>query len=160
LQKNAANMGGAVHDRSAAWTVEADVQVLVVDDEGFVAELVSLALEADGHACFTAGTLDEATEILRSVRVDLVTLDLTLDGRDSIGWLEEAVLANPDLHGRVFVLTGRPVEASESPRIHACGARVVYKPFTLQQLRETVRMLVPIDPRPVRPRTGPPVVEP
>jgi DNA-binding response OmpR family regulator len=140
--------------------VEANLQILVIDDEGFVAELVSLALEADGHGCFTAGTLDEATEILRSVRVDLLTVDLTLDGRDSIDWVEEVVLANPDLHGRVFVLTGRPVEAAEAPRIQACGARVVYKPFTLQQLRETVRMLVPVEPRPPRPRAGPPIAEP
>lgn len=135
------------------------MKVLVVDDEGFVAELVRLALEADGHQCMVAKTHDAAAEILASARVDLLALDLVIDGASSIDWLEDLMLAHPGLHGRVFLLTGRLLDPVEAPRIRACGARVVHKPFTLQQLRETVRMLVPSDPGSKRPRRRLPEVE-
>jgi DNA-binding response OmpR family regulator len=135
------------------------MKVLVVDDEGFVAELVRLAIEADGHSCLVAKTHDAAAEILASARIDLLALDLVIDGANSIDWLEDLLLAHPELHGRVCVLTGRLIDPVEAPRIRACGARVIHKPFTLQQLRETVRMLVPPDPPPRRPRRKPPEAE-
>ena len=135
------------------------MKVLVIDHETFLAELVRLALEADGHACFTAASIDEAKEIMRSVRIDLVTLDLVVAGRDPLAWLEEVVVARPELHGRVFILTGRLLEQSEAVRVRASGARVIQKPFTLHQLRETVRMLTPMGGRRSDPRPRSPEIE-
>lgn len=135
------------------------MKVLIVDDEGFVAELVGLALEADGHECLTAANLAAAGEILRSVRVDLLAVDLLFGGKSCVDWLEEVVLSHPDLHGRIVILSGGLVDAREAPRVRACGARIVQKPFTLIQLRETVRMLVPGTARPERPRPKPPEAE-
>jgi DNA-binding response OmpR family regulator len=120
------------------------VRVLVVEDEAFLAELVRLALEADGHDCHTAGTIESATEILRSVRIDVLTLDLVMGGMDPLDWLEETILGYPDLHGRVFILTGRLLDHDQSLRVRGCGARVIQKPFTLHQLREIVRMMTPL----------------
>lgn len=114
------------------------MRVLVVDDEAFLAELVKLALEADGHACYTAGSIDEAAEIVRQVRLDLVALDLIDGGRSPLEWVEEVVLAFPELHGRIFVLASRPLGETEALRIGGCGARVMPKPFTLHGLRRAV----------------------
>ena len=119
------------------------MKVLVIEREMFLAELVKLALEADGHACFTAASIDEASEVLRSVRIDLVTLDLDASGDNPLLWLDDAVLAHPEFHGRVFVLTDRLLEHDEALRVRACGARVIQKPFTLHQMLETVRMMAP-----------------
>lgn len=135
------------------------MKVLVIEDETFLAELVRLALEADGHECYTAGSLEAASEILRSLRVDVLTLDLVLGGHDPLDWLEELVLGAPDLHGRVFILTGRLLDHDESLRVRACGARVIQKPFTLHQLRETVRLMTPIHPPPVESRAREPEAE-
>jgi len=136
------------------------MKVLVVDDEAFLAELVKLALEADGHACFTARSISEAAEILRAVRVDLLTLDLTMNGSNPLGWLEEVLQAHPDLLGRVFILTGRLLEPDEIARAKTCGARVIQKPFTLHQLREIVRMITPAPRRAPDPHGPEPGVEP
>ena len=54
------------------------MKILIVDGETFLAELVKLALEADGHACFAVSGLEAASELLRSVRIDLVSLDLAV----------------------------------------------------------------------------------
>ena len=135
------------------------VRVLVVEDEAFLAELIRLALEADGHDCHTASTLATAGEILRSVRIDVLTLDLVMDGRDPFDWLEDTILAQPELLGRVFILTGKLLDHDQSMRVHACGAKVVQKPFTLHQLREMVRLMAPLGPLPKESRRGGPVAE-
>jgi len=135
------------------------MRVLVIDRKAFLAELVKLALEAEGHTCFTAAGVDEASEILRSVRIDLVTLDLEAHGGNRLAWLGDAVLAHPELHGRVFILIDRPLDHDETARVQACGARVIGKPFTLHQVRETVRTMTPAGGRATDPRPRGPVVE-
>lgn len=135
------------------------MKVLVIDRETFLAELVRLALEADGHACFTAANIDEASEILRSVRIDLVSLDLESDGRNPLGWLADAVLARPELHGRILVLADRLPEHDEATQIQACGASIIRKPFTLHQIRESVRKLTPTTARPTESRSRGPEIE-
>ena len=114
------------------------MRVLVVDDETFLAELVKLALEADGHVCYAADSIRDAAEVVRSVRLDLVALDLVSGGEDPIGWIEGVVLELPQLHGRIVVLTARELVDAELLRLTGCGARVMPKPFTLHGLRRLV----------------------
>ena len=135
------------------------MKVLVVDHKTFLAELVKLALEADGHVCFAAAGVAEASGILRSVRIDVVVLDLVTDGHNPLLWIEETILWDPELHGRVFVLADRQLERDEAVRVQACGARVIRKPFTLHQMRETVRMMIPVGGKASDPRPRGPAIE-
>jgi len=135
------------------------MKVLIVDDEPFLGELVKLALEADGHDCFAVVGLAEATELLRSVRIDLVSLDLVTDGRNPLVWLEEITLAHPGLQGRAFVVTDRALTLEEAERLLSCGARVIEKPFTLSQMREAVRTMASVPARPQKPRLRGPAIE-
>jgi len=123
------------------------MKVLVVDHKTFLAELVKLALEADGHTCFAANGVVEASGVLRSLRMDIVVVDLVMDGHNPLAWVEDTILGEPALRGRIFVLADRQLEDAESARVIACGARVIRKPFTLHQMRETVRMMIPAEPR-------------
>lgn len=135
------------------------MKVLVVDDETFLAELVKLALEADGHACYAVSGTEEAAEILRSVRIDLIMLDLVAQAGHPLVWLEGIILARSDLRGRVFVLTDQPPRVEDAARLLACGARVIGKPVTLHQIREMVRLIAPVAGRPADARTGRPAAE-
>jgi len=135
------------------------MKVLVVDHKTFLAELVRLALEADGHVCFAATGVAEASEIMRSVRIDAVVLDLVVDDHNPLLWIEETILGDPELHGRVFVLADRPLEHDEAVRVQACGARVIRKPFTLHQTRETVRMMIQVEGKASEPRPRRPSIE-
>jgi len=135
------------------------MKVLVVDHKTFLAELVKLALEADGHMCYAATAVAEASEILRSVRIDIVVLDLLMDGQNPLRWVEETILGDPGLHGRIFVLADRHLEHDEAARVQACGARVIRKPFTLHQMRETIRMMIPVEGKPSDTRHRGPAVE-
>ena len=137
----------------------APMKVLIVDDEPFLGELVKLALEADGHECFAVAGLDEASELLRSVPIDLVSLDLVAEGRNPLVWLEEKILAYPKLRGRAFILTDRALELDEAARLLASGARVIEKPFTLSQMREAVRTMSSMSARPPSPGPRGPALE-
>src|SRR6185436_19540278 len=99
--------------------------------------------EADGHLCHTAATLHQASEILLSEQIDGVTLDLDAHGGSVLDWLDRVVLAHPQLRGRAFILADRLLDRDESIRLLMSGARVVRKPFTLDQVRETVDMMTP-----------------
>jgi len=134
------------------------VRILIVDGKSFVAELVKLALEADGHECATAKSFDGATAIVDAMPIDLVTVNLAVDGRSSLDWLEEISLAHPALAGRLFILSERRLDEHEMLRVRAAGARVVHKPFTLEELRQTLTVIAPPEPHPKPPR--PPAAEP
>ncbi len=135
------------------------MKVLVFDHEAFLAELIRLALEADGNACFTAASVTVASEMLRSIRFDLIVLDLVTDEQESLDWLEEAILGHPELHGKVFVFSGGTLEPDEFRRVRACGARLIQKPFTLHQLRDAVRTMTPVVGKGAEPRPRGPAIE-
>ena len=135
------------------------MKVLVIDHETFLAELVKLALEADGHACFTAASVPAASELLRSIRFDLIVVDLATDDSNSLVWLEATILGNPELRGRAFVFAGGALEPNEAHRVRACGARVIQKPFTLHQLRDAVRTMAPVVGKKADPHPRGPAVE-
>jgi DNA-binding response OmpR family regulator len=120
------------------------MKVLVFDQETFLAELVKLALEADGNACFTAANVPAASELLRSIRFDLLVVDLATDLQESLAWLEETVLGHPELHGHAFAFAGGALEPDDARRVWACGAKLIQKPFTLHQLRDAVRAMAPV----------------
>jgi len=58
-------------------------KILVVDDDPDIVEQVSMILKQDGHEVHTAGTQDEAEEILLSLKPDLAILDLMMEEKDT-----------------------------------------------------------------------------
>ncbi len=58
-------------------------KILVVDDDPDIVEQVTMILKQDGHEVHSAGTQDEAEEILLSLKPDLAILDLMREDKDS-----------------------------------------------------------------------------
>lgn len=83
------------------------ISVVVVDDErlvrsGFAALLTS---EADIEVVGTAASGDEALEVVRREKPDVVLMDIRMPGRDGVS-ATAAITADPSLKGsRVIVLT-------------------------------------------------------
>ncbi len=104
--------------------------VLVVDDDASIRFLCRLNLELDGWRVLEAATLDEARAGLPDA--DVVLLDVHVGPASGIEFLEEIRADFPDL--RVALLTG----AADSP---PDSDAVIAKPFTIEQLTQTVRGL-------------------
>lgn len=116
------------------------MNILVIEDELSVAEMICRSLEALGNSCVVAHDADRADDLLRSREVDAVTLDLGMPGRSGLDWLETVASLRPDLARKTLVITGQVLESRAVERLARCGAGLLAKPFTLDHLREAVRV--------------------
>jgi DNA-binding response OmpR family regulator len=111
--------------------------VLVIDDDASIRLLCRINLELEGWSVREAATLDEARDELADGAVDVVLLDVHVGADSGIEFLEELRRDYPETP--VAMLTG----SVETPAaVDGVGAdAIVAKPFTLEQLSETVRTL-------------------
>jgi DNA-binding NtrC family response regulator len=112
--------------------------VLVVDDDPSIRFLCRVNLELDRWAVREAGTLDEARAELLEGDVNVVLLDVHVGTQSGIGYLDELRRDHPGVS--VALLTGSvgtPILEGTAPDA------VLPKPFTLEQLAETVSRLAP-----------------
>lgn len=108
-------------------------KVLVVDDEEYIVELISLLLEDDGHAAIHAFNGRQALDLVRKERPALVIADVMMPVMDG----EELVRA---------IRADRSVAATPVILMSALGARhaggqadgFVAKPFDLQLVRRLI----------------------
>ncbi len=112
--------------------------VLVIEDEGKIAEIVRAYLEREGYAVTLAATGEEALRLLKD-RFDLVVLDLMLPdmlGEDICSFIRK----NSDLP--VIMLTAK---SGEEERIRGLGIGAddyVIKPFSPRELVARVKALL------------------
>ena len=77
--------------------------VLIVDDEEGMRNFLSKTLEKRCGQVMVAGSAEEADELARAHRFDLVILDITLPGKNGISWLRE--LRDQGFSGEVVLIT-------------------------------------------------------
>ncbi|TKJ37281.1 hypothetical protein CEE37_14330 [candidate division LCP-89 bacterium B3_LCP] len=83
-------------------------KILVVDDEPDIRIFFTSVLEDNGATVIEASDGDQAIEMLRAEKPDLVTLDLNMPGKDG-GQVFEAIRKDEELaQTRVCIVTGRP----------------------------------------------------
>ena len=83
-------------------------KILVVDDEADIRTFLATVMEDNGATVIQAQDGDKAIELARKERPDLMTLDLSMPGKDG-GAVFAALRADPDLSSLpVCIITGRP----------------------------------------------------
>lgn len=80
-----------------------EVRVLFVEDDASVARMYQLKLELDGYAVEVAVDGLDALEKARTIRPDIVFLDLRLPKLDGLGFLE-ALRQDPETEGIPVVI--------------------------------------------------------
>lgn len=104
--------------------------VLVADDEFAVLEVLSMALEGEGHRVLKAGDGADALRILSSQPCDVVICDEKMPVMDGHGLLS-AMRAEPRLANIPFIMMA---EAWGKPPPPVPGAIVLGKPVRLADL--------------------------
>ncbi len=80
------------------------IRVLVVDDSGFMRKRIVEELKARGHSVVgEAKGGNEAVELYRTLRPDLVTMDITMRDKDGITAAKEILSEDPD--AKILFLT-------------------------------------------------------
>jgi CheY-like chemotaxis protein len=83
-------------------------KILVVDDEPDVLTYISTVLEDQGAVVVQALDAEQALELALKEKPDLITLDLSMPGRNG-GYVFEEIRKNPELSAlRVCIITGKP----------------------------------------------------
>ena len=123
-------------------------RILVVEDEPSVASLIAYNLEQDGYRVTVARDGVEALRALASSPPELLVLDLLLPLRSGWQVLREIRTRRGLAELPVLVVSALACDRLDR-QLAALGAQaVIGKPFSVQELRETVRRLIARRPRP------------
>ena len=114
-------------------------RILVVDDEPYITDLLSAALRFEGFSVDVAATGEEALQLARSERPDLVMLDVMLPDLEGIEVCRR-LRAGGDRVPVVF-LTARDATEDKVAGL-AIGDDYVTKPFSLDELVARVRAVL------------------
>jgi len=114
--------------------------VLVVDDDLGVQDLFRTFLKQIGFSRVVVGTATEAIKSLRKQKFDLMFLDLQLPDAPGDQVYKTAKQIDPDLN--VIVITGYPDSEILDRILQVSPVTVLKKPLKVEQLNQTVKMLV------------------
>ena len=113
-----------------------NASVLVIDDEIILRQELSTYLEARTFATSTVGTLRDARDLLAHHRFDVVLMEMSLSGEDSLSLLRELVARKGP---PVVVVSKNAEEADRVATLEIGAADFMMKPFSFRELLARIR---------------------
>ena len=110
--------------------------ILIVDDEPQIRRVMRTTLSSNGYAVLEARTGEEALEIVRKERPELVLLDVNMPG---IGGLEVCREIREQSDVAIIMLTVRNTEHDKVLALDAGADDYVVKPFSIEELLARIR---------------------
>ncbi len=121
--------------------------ILIVDDEDIVLESCRRVLEADGFEVTLASSAEEALEIMKHRLPVALLMDIKMPERDGIYLMER--IRKKWLEIPVIVMTGYPTSETIAEAAMMGAATLISKPFTPDELVETVSRVLKNEIKPV-----------
>jgi CheY-like chemotaxis protein len=113
--------------------------ILVVDDEANICKLLHKELKGEGYQVVIASDGRQAVQLVQTDPIDLVILDIRMEGLDGIETLRQLIRQRKDLP--VILHTGYAEYKLDFSTWMASA--YVMKSSDLKELKETVRQLLP-----------------
>jgi two-component system, OmpR family, KDP operon response regulator KdpE len=113
--------------------------ILVVDDESQIRRVLRTTLTAEGYTIAEASDGTEALEKVRTIKPDLILLDMNMPGLDGLQTCREI---RSDSEVPIIMLTVRSAEKDKVRALDAGADDYVVKPFGIQELLARVRALL------------------
>ena len=114
-------------------------QILIVEDDGRIAELIARNLEAAGYACHRSADGGHALADFARLKPALIVLDLGLAGIDG---LEVARRVRKDSDVPILMVTARSSESDKVLGFEVGADDYITKPFSTAELIARVRALL------------------
>ncbi len=110
--------------------------ILVVDDEPQIRRVMRTTLSSQGYVITEAKTGEEAIEMIRKERPDLILLDVNMPG---MGGLEACREIRRAFDAPIIMLTIRNAERDKVAALDAGADDYVVKPFGIEELLARIR---------------------
>jgi DNA-binding NtrC family response regulator len=117
-----------------------DMKMLLVDDNEWVRDSLSLLFEAEGCHLLTAQTAEQAIQVLRREKCDIIISDYRLPGMDGLEFFRLVGKSHPDTMKILVTAHGDVDVASDAIRIGIDD--FIQKPFTIEAIRESLKLLI------------------
>ena len=117
-------------------------KVLIVEDDGNIAELLHLYLEKEGFETQVAGDGGKGVELFRSFQPDLVLLDIMLPEEDGLTILQKLRAAAGTKKLPVIMLTAKNTEYDRVVGLDSGADDFISKPFGMMELVARVRAVL------------------
>jgi DNA-binding NtrC family response regulator len=111
--------------------------VLVVDDEPGMVSFLQRSLTPRCAWVATAGSVEQAAELLSRRHFDLIVLDIALPGRSGVEWLHQ--LRDQGFAGDVVLMTAYADLETAIDALRAGAADFLLKPFSVAQMLNAVK---------------------
>ncbi|MBN1134243.1 MAG: response regulator [Methanosarcinaceae archaeon] len=118
-------------------------KIMVVDDEPDTVDLVKLVLETEGYEILVAYSGQEALDMIKINRPDLVLLDIMMPQMD--GWMvRKKIVGNEETKDiPVVMLTAKAQPIDKMIGLHVIGViDYITKPFGRKELIDSVKKIV------------------
>ena len=116
----------------------ANLKVLLVDDDPFIRDAMTLAFQQKKFALVTTETAEEALKAMHEDTFDIIICDFKLPGISGVTFLKQAVATQPGSIKVLISASGSDQMVSEAYRIGVHD--YLQKPFTLETLLATLLM--------------------
>ena len=118
--------------------------ILLIDDEKAYAEVIKEALTPLGIEAYIACNAMEAMMVMQQTTPDLILLDVMMpevDGLTLLRWLREN---SRDKHIPIHIVSAKARPEDRDAALRAGADGFLAKPFTMQDLKETLAEYLPI----------------
>jgi two-component system alkaline phosphatase synthesis response regulator PhoP len=116
------------------------MEILVVDDEKDIVEVISLGLAREGHRVVAAHTGEEALDLVRRRRPDLIVLDLMLPGIQGLDVCRE-IRGTPEYATiPILILSAKGAEVDRVLGFEMGADDYITKPFSMRELTSRIRV--------------------
>ncbi len=116
------------------------MRLLLVDDDEWIRDSLSLYFEGEGCRLATVGTAEEAMEEIKRQVYDIIIVDYRLPGMDGIEFLEKVKDSYPDALTLLITAYGSRDLFLKAREIGVQG--FVDKPFTIETIEDSLSGLI------------------
>ncbi len=118
-------------------------KILVVDDAGFMRKMVQTHLNKAGYDTFIEGADgQQAVDLYRDQKPDLVIMDITMPNLDGIEALRQIKTDDPS--AKIVMCSAMGQESMVMEAIKLGALDFIVKPFKQERIIETVSKILPL----------------
>jgi CheY-like chemotaxis protein len=120
-----------------------EISILVVDDEKNLTLAMRRLLSAEGYSTQTAGSGEEALEVVQGKDYDLIFLDVNMPEMNGLETFKKLKKITPK--SAVIMITGygKTLKTLVEEALGLGVRKVIDKPFKINQITEAIREVIP-----------------